>query len=117
MGRIRRITRPEKFLKILDNNSLTQISKIFSEFNVKNIKTESYKFINNLLKIIKIFLFRSISQRNYKCFLQIYTLSKCYELLINNKKDYDLIFRCRFDSIYLHLIYILKKFTKFKLFI
>ena len=37
---------------------------------------------------------------------------KCYKLLDNDENKYDLIFRCRFDSIYLHplKIYPLRKF-------
>ena len=43
---------------------------------------------------------------------QIYTISKCYKLIATDKNEYDLIFRCRFDSIFLHPlnIYPLKTF-------
>ena len=91
--------------KIKNNNdSFTQISNIFSEFNLKEIHTESYNnFILNLPETHKKILHSKIYHKGTIFALpQIYTLSKCYKLLNNYKNEYDLIFRCRFDSIYLH---------------
>ena len=97
-----------------DNDSYSQISNIFSEFNLKKIYTESYdNFVINLPKKHKKILNSKIYHKGTIFALpQIYTLSKCYKLLDNNKDKYDLIFRCRFDSIYLHplKIYPLRKF-------
>ena len=97
-----------------DNDSYNQISSIFSEFNLKEIYTESYDdFVINLpKKHRKIFNSKIYHKGTIFALPQIYTLSKCYKLLGNKKDKYDLIFRCRFDSIYLHplKIYPLKKF-------
>ena len=97
-----------------DNDSYKQISGIFSEFNLKEICTESYDdFVINLPKKHRRILNSKIYHKGTIFALpQIYTLSKCYKLLDNNKDKYDLIFRCRFDSIYLHplKIYPLRKF-------
>ena len=105
----------EEIPKIKSNNdSYKQISGIFSEFNLKEIYTESYDdFVINLPKKHRTILNSKIYHKGTIFALpQIYTLSKCYKLLDNNKVKYDLIFRCRFDSIYLHplKIYPLRKF-------
>ena len=96
------------------NDSYQQISSIFSEFNLKEIYTESYDdFVVNLPKKHKrIFNSKIYHKGTIFALPQIYTLSKCYKLLDNDKDKYDLIFRCRFDSIYLHPlnIYPLRKF-------
>ena len=97
-----------------DNDSYSQIASIFSEFNLKEIYTESYdNFLINLPKNHKKILnSKSYHKGTIFALPQIYTLSKCYNLLDNDENEYDLIFRCRFDSIYLHplKIYPLKKF-------
>ena len=97
-----------------DNDTYKQILGIFSEFNLKEIYTESYDdFVINLpKKHRKIFNSKIYHKGTIFALPQIYTLSKCYKLLENNKDKYDLIFRCRFDSIYLHplKIYPLRKF-------
>ena len=97
-----------------DNDSYFQISSIFSEFNLKKVYTESYEnFIINLPKKHKKILNSKIYHKGTIFALpQIYTLSKCYKLLDNDEDKYDLIFRCRFDSIYLHplKIYPLREF-------
>ena len=87
-----------------NSDSYTQISSIFSEFNLKEIYTESYDdFIINLPKNYKKILNSKIYHKGTIFALpQIYTLSKCYQLLATDENEYDLIFRCRFDSIYLH---------------
>ena len=97
-----------------ENDSLIQISNIFSRFNLKKIKTESYKnFIMNLPpEHKKIFNSKIYHRGTIFALPQIYTLSKCYELMAKEKQEYDLIFRCRFDSIFIHPLnlYPLKKF-------
>ena len=97
-----------------ENDSYAQISSIFSEFNLKEIYTESYDdFIINLPQNYKKILNSKIYHKGTIFALpQIYTLSKCYKLLDNDENEYDLIFRCRFDSIFLHplKIYPLRKF-------
>ena len=87
-----------------NKDSYNEISNIFSEFNLKEIHTESYHdFVMNLSKDHKkIFNSRIYHKGTIFALPQIYTLSKCYELLDKDENEYDLIFRCRFDSIYLH---------------
>ena len=96
------------------NDSFAQISNIFSEFNLKKIDTESYDdFVINLPKTHNKILNSKIYHKGTIFALpQIYTLSKCYKLLATDENEYDLIFRCRFDSIYLHPLnlYPLKNF-------
>ncbi len=95
----------EKIPKIKnDYDSFNQISNIFSEFNLKEIQTESYNdFVTNLPKTHKkIFNSKIYHKGTIFALPQIYTLSKCYRLSNNDENEYDLIFRCRFDSIYLH---------------
>ena len=97
-----------------NKDSYDQISNIFSEFNLKEIHTESYhNFVMNLSKDHKkIFNSKVYHKGTIFALPQIYTLSKCYELLDKAENEYDLIFRCRFDSIYLHplKIYPLRSF-------
>ncbi len=97
-----------------DNDSFSQISSMFSEFNLKEIYTESFdNFVINLPKTYKKILNSRIYHKGTIFALpQIYTLSKCYKFLENDENEYDLIFRCRFDSIFLHplKIYPLRKF-------
>ncbi len=97
-----------------DNDSYFQISKIFSEFNLKKFETEPYdNFVINLSQTHrKIFNSKIYHKGTIFALPQIYTLSKCYKLLEKDDQEYDLIFRCRFDSIYLHPlnIYPLKRF-------
>ena len=97
-----------------DKDSFTQILNIFSEFNLKKIHTESYNnFLINLPKTHKKIYNSKIYHKGTIFSLpQIYTLSKCYKLLDNEENKYDLIFRCRFDSIFLHplKLYPLKNF-------
>ena len=97
-----------------NNNSFAQISNIFSEFNLKKIDSESYEnFVFNLPKTHKKIFYSNIYHKGTVFSLpQIYTLSKCYKLLGSMIYDYDLIFRCRFDSLYIHplKLYPLKEF-------
>ncbi len=96
------------------NDSFAQISNVFSNFNLEKICTESYnKFVVNLPKAHKkIFNSKIYHKGTIFALPQIYTLSKCYELLKTDLYEYDLIFRCRFDSIYIHPLelYPLKNF-------
>ena len=97
-----------------NNDSYNQISSVFSEFNLKEIYTESYdNFIINLPKTHKKVLnSKAYHKGSIFALPQIYTLSRCYKLFKNYENEYDLIFRCRFDSIYLHplKIYPLRNF-------
>ena len=98
------------------NDSFNQISHLFREFNLVKIKTESYKkFLNNIpTDHKKIFRSNKYHPGTINSLPQIYTLSKCYELMSARKNEYDLIFRCRFDSIYIHPLnlYPLKQYAE-----
>ena len=95
----------ENIPKIINkNDSFDQILNIFSEFNLEKIATESYdNFRINLPKTHKEILNSNIYHKGTVFALpQIYSLSKCYKLIGSKVNDYDLIFRCRFDSLYIH---------------
>ena len=87
-----------------NNDSYQKISELFKEYNLKSIKTEPYNiFLNNLPKNYKIILQSpKYHKGTINALPQIYTLSKCYKLIEPQIEKYDLIFRCRFDSIYIH---------------
>ena len=82
-----------------DNDSFFHISNIFSEFNLKKMRV--LRFFFKLPKThSKIFNAKTYHKGTIFALPQIYTLSKCYKLLASQEEEYDLIFRCRFDSIY-----------------
>jgi hypothetical protein len=87
-----------------ENDSYIQIKKIFTDYNLIELETEPFKdFINKIPRDHK----KIIESNKYHkgtihSLPQIYTLSKCYKLFLPKEKEYDLIFRCRFDSIYIH---------------
>ena len=101
---------------INNNNdvSVEKVSNIFEGFNLKKIETESYKKFNNNLPIVykKILNSSFYHQGTIFALPQIYAISKCYKLLAFEECEYDLIFRCRFDSLYIHPLnlYPLEKF-------
>ncbi len=80
------------------------INKMFQGFNLFNYDYESYKnFTLNLEeKYIKILNSKEYHFGTINVIPQIYTLYKCYKLLENKIENYDLIFRCRFDSVFIH---------------
>ena len=99
-----------------NNDSFNQINNLFKDFNLIKIKTESYKrFLSNMPSDHKkIFCSKKYHPGSINSLPQIYTLSKCYGLFLPNKEEYDLIFRCRFDSIYVHPLnlYPLKEYAE-----
>ena len=100
----------------LEKNAEIILNDLFEGFNVKKIDSESFRdFERNLDKkhqeIInsKKFHFGTINS-----FAQIYTISRCFQMLKQSNINYDVIFRCRFDSLFLHPIreYNLEEFKK-----
>tara|TARA_B100000212_G_C27323339_1_gene511188 strand:- start:325 stop:1218 length:894 start_codon:yes stop_codon:yes gene_type:complete len=87
-------------------------------FNLKKISSESYlQFKKNLQSEYK----ELIESDQYhfgtiNSIPQIYSLSKCFDLILKNLNDYDLIFKCRFDTLFLHPlnVYDLEKFRNEK---
>lgn len=85
-------------------NSFLEIKTRFKDFNLVNLKTESYKeFKRNISKNhLRILNSKKYHRGTINSLPQIYTLSKCYELFLPFQNEYDLVFRCRFDSIFIH---------------
>ncbi len=92
---------PEISTKI---NSPLLLSNLLEDFNLKKIKAESFRDFKKNLKSP----YKNIIESNEFHFgtihtiPQIYTLSKCFNLLKDNIQEYDLIFRCRLDCLFIH---------------
>ena len=88
----------------LVQNINQKIFKMFNEFNLLNYSYESFYNFEKKISLDH----RQILNSNKFHFgtinslPQIYTLHKSYELLENSNYDYDLVFKCRFDSIFIH---------------
>ena len=98
-----------------DKNAINLVNDFFEGFNVKAIQSESYKsFIDNLeYEYNNIFESNSFDKKTIHSLPQIYTMSKSFQLISEDIDSYDLIFRCRFDSLFLHPLY-LYDLTKLK---
>tara|TARA_Y200000002_G_scaffold356751_1_gene338757 strand:+ start:6913 stop:7845 length:933 start_codon:yes stop_codon:yes gene_type:complete len=93
----------------LPNTNLVQnidqkIYKMFNEFNLLNFSYESFKNFDEKISLdhqnilnSKKFHFGTVNSLP-----QIYTLHKSFELLKKSNYHYDLVFKCRFDSIFVH---------------
>lgn len=88
------------------------IKEYFEGFNVKEIQSESFfKFQKSLTHEYKnIISDNRFHKGTVNSIYQVYCLSKCFDL-VKNINDFDLIFKCRFDSLYVHPLdlYNLKK--------
>ena len=104
--------------EIKKTNISSEIENIFSSFNLENYSYESFsQFKKNLQdKYKKILNSNKFHIGTIHSLPQIYTLFKCYELFDSNvkSKEYDLIFRCRYDSVFIHplKLFPLKKILK-----
>ena len=106
-------------LKVLNKkNGVSLAKKLFKDFNVIKLQSESYlEFKNNLNKKYKeiidsqFFHFGTVNSA-----AQIYSISKCFNLISNDLNKYDLIFKCRFDTLFVHPLnlYDLKEFKNSK---
>jgi len=87
-----------------NKNASQIISQLFNGFNLKELGLESYLDFQDKLdqKYMDIQKSKDFHSGTINTLPQIYTLSKCYKLLQKNISEYDLIFRCRFDSLYVH---------------
>ena len=94
--------------KIPDTNLVQNINqkilKMFNEFNLLNYSYESFEYFDKKISLdhqnilnSKKFHFGTINSLP-----QIYTLYKSFALLEKSNYQYDLVFKCRFDSIFVH---------------
>ena len=90
-------------LKKVDNID-KNIKSYFNGFNLVKSKNESFKEFN--LKLQKshkeILNSKKFHFGTVNSLPQIYTFHKCYGLLEETNEKFDLVFRCRYDSIFLH---------------
>jgi len=99
----------------LDLNAEEKINKIFKNHNLKLSKSElfenfKYSLNKEYLQILNSSKFSHITINSIP---QIYMIYKSYTMIKNDIKKYDLVFRCRYDSIFLHPlnVYPLKKIS------
>ena len=87
-------------------NISNDIETIFKPFNLKDYSFESFsKFKKNLpAKYKRILNSKRFHFGTIHSLPQIYSIFKCYELFKSdlNNEEYDLIFRCRYDSVFIH---------------
>ena len=94
-------------------NSKNYINQMFDGFNTEIIKYESFNyFINNLKPDYReIYESKDYHPGTINSLAQIYTLTECFKLVSIYENQYDLVFKCRFDSLFIHPLnlYNLKK--------
>ena len=83
-----------------------KINFIFKDFNLLDFGYESFIDFKKRLKdeYREIFYSKKFDFGTINSLPQIYTLHKSFELLEKSKLNFDLVFRCRFDSIFIHPI-------------
>ena len=91
---------------ILNENIDEKINFLFKDFNLLDFGYESFRDFKKSLKDQhrEIFYSKKFHFGTINSLPQIYTLHKSFELLEKSKLDFDLVFRCRFDSIFIHPI-------------
>ena len=96
--------------KLHDIDVLENIDKkinfLFKDFNLIDYGYESFKDFDKKLtdQHREIFSSKKFDFGTINSLPQIYTLYKSFELLEKSKHEFDLVFRCRFDSIFIHPI-------------
>ena len=91
--------------KIIKNANIDEkINFLFKDFNLLDFGYESFRDFKNGLKdqYREIFYSKKFHFGTINSLPQIYTLHKSFELLEESKLNFDLVFRCRFDSIFIH---------------
>ncbi len=80
------------------------INRLFENFNLKKYAFESYEeFIKSLPPdYSKIQKSKKYHGGTIHTLPQLYAISKSFKLIEENLFDYDLIFRCRYDSLFIH---------------
>ena len=89
---------------ILNENIDQKINFLFKDFNLLDFGYESFRDFKKRLKdqYREIFYSKKFDFGTVNSLPQIYTLHKSFELLEKSKLNFDLVFRCRFDSIFIH---------------
>ena len=97
----KKISKTNLILNINDH-----INYMFDGFNLVNYGFESFKEFDFFLSEKHKIIFNSNKYHfgTINSLPQIYTMHKCFQLLEKSNEKFDLIFRCRFDSIYIHPI-------------
>ena len=82
----------------------SKIQEIFSGFNLVNYEIQSFEeFKNNLSNEYKKILYsKEYHPGTINSLPQIYAIYRSYKLVLPFINNYDLIFRCRFDSLFIH---------------
>ncbi len=80
------------------------INFIFQDFNLSKYGYESFESFKNKMPVShnKIFNSKKYHFGTINSLPQIYNIQKCYKLLEENNEYFDLVFRCRFDSLFIH---------------
>ena len=98
------------------NNISQRVEHLFKEFNLENHNSESFIKFKEQLKpnFSNIITSKEFHKGTINSLPQIYTIHKCFKLLENSINSFDLIFRCRYDSLFLHPlnIYPLEEMSK-----
>lgn len=83
-----------------------KINFLFKDFNLLDFGYESFRDFEKNIKDqhLEIFSSKKYDFGTVNSLPQIYTLHKSFELLEKSKLKFDLVFRCRFDSIFIHPI-------------
>ena len=95
---------------IFSNENIDEkIKFLFKDFNLLDFGYESFRDFKIRLtdQYQEIFYSKKFDFGTVNSLPQIYTLHKSFELLEKSKLNFDLVFRCRFDSIFIHPIKIL----------
>ena len=89
-----------------DVNIDTMISFLFNDFNLLEHGHEKFKDFDKKLKSQhrEIFNSKKFDFGTINSLPQIYMLHKSFQLLEKSIYEFDLVFRCRFDSIFIHPI-------------
>ena len=80
------------------------VKELFEDFNLKSVSYESFElFKKNLKPTYK----NILNSKKYhfgtlNSMPQIYILSKCFGLIEEDLDNYDLIFKCRIGSLFIH---------------
>ena len=94
---------PKKTL-VKDFDYEEKIKSLFRNFNLKKYAFESYEdFIKSLpLNYSNIQNSEKYHRGTIHALPQLYAISKSFKLIEENLLDYDLIFRCRYDCLFIH---------------
>lgn len=86
------------------NSAPFLIENLFQGFNLRVARYELFaEFEENLLPSYRqLYKSKRFHFGTINTMAQIYTISNCFNLIAHDLDKYDLIFKCRYDSIYVH---------------